>query len=72
MSQASDQPEPIRGVEYYDSTVELAAAIVLRSAAGWSAISTGLVEGSTYWIEFERTSAERKGSVPRPRGDGPR
>jgi len=49
-----DVRKPARYVEYYERTVELTAAVILRQAAGWELLSAGLVDDGKIWGEFER------------------
>lgn len=49
-----EQPDVVRGVEIYTSTVQVAAAIILRVAAGWTALSAGRIDDTQFWVEFER------------------
>ncbi len=43
-----------RFVEHYESTIQLSATAVVRSADGWELLSAGRVDDSTFWAEYER------------------
>ena len=45
-----------RIVEYYDSTVQLTATMIVREADGWDLLSAGRVDDNKFWAEYERIS----------------
>jgi hypothetical protein len=45
---------PRRVVEYYETTIELSATMILRNAGGWDLLSAGRVDDNKFWAEYER------------------
>ena len=49
-----ERADPRRLVEYYETTVELSATVIVRNAGGWDLLSAGRVDDTGFWAEYER------------------